>query len=197
MGPWTYFGSRSLHERPSWRHSSVMTARFSHQMMLRFVFAAALAIFTPSVAGANESPSNDVGAVFWHPDEAHCRFIRRGAVEPQAEKPESWRYIFVTELVSDDISSIERGYMRLGGLLRELEFLGRRETDSGEVRLYKTLGQPTTDVEVDMRAGQSRKSKLGQAVFFEYTGTVSVSIGHSQRLVPFTGSCGVEPGKLN
>lgn len=174
-----------------------MTALRSHLMLLKLVFFAALVIFAPSVARAVESPTSDVGAVFWHPDETHCRFIRSGALESQPEKPESWRYIFVTELVSDDISSTERGYMRLGGLLRELEFLDRRETESGEVRSYRTLGQPSSDVEIDMRAGESRKSKLGQTVFFEYTGTVSVSTGHSQRLVPFTGSCGVEPEKLN
>ncbi len=165
-------------------------------MLSSLVFNAASAVFAASVAAAVEPVSNDVGAVFWHPDETHCRFVRGGAAEPKPEKPDSWRYIFVTELVSDDISSVERGYMRLGGLLRELVFLGRRETGSGEVRLYKTLGQPPTDVEVDMRAGESRKSKLGQTVFFEYTGMVSVSIGHSRRLVPFTGSCGVEPEKL-
>ncbi|MEX0346654.1 MAG: hypothetical protein AB3N20_17140 [Rhizobiaceae bacterium] len=169
---------------------------YFHQMPLRLVFWAVLATLASSVAGAAEPVSNDVGTVFWHPDEAHCRFVRSGAVEPNPEKPESWRYIFVTELISDDISSTERGYMRLGGLLRELEFLDRRETASGEVRQYKTLGQPSWNIEVDMRAGESRKSKLGQTVFFEYTGTVSVSVGHSQRLVPFTGSCGVEPEKL-
>ncbi len=161
---------------------------------ITFLFGVLIVVFSNALAGDTEQ--NDVGSVFWHPDNTHCRFVRAGSAEPVVENPESWRYLFVTELVSDDISSNERGYMRLGGLLRELEFLRRRETKSGEVRNYKTLGLPFIDVEVDMLAGESRKSKLGQRVYFEYTGTVNVISGLSQRLIPFSGSCGVEPEKL-
>ncbi len=138
-----------------------------------------------------------ISDLIWHPDDTHCRFVRSETAEPNPAKPESWYYLFVTELVSDDITSTERGYMRLDGRLRELEFVSRHETDSGEVRRYKTFGRPPLTVKVDLRTGESKKSKLGQTVYFKYTGAVTVKNGFSQSLVPFEGSCGVEPDKLN
>lgn len=134
-----------------------------------------------------------IGDVFWHPAETHCRFVRNGEAEPDTGEPETWRYLFVTELVSDDIASTERGYMRLGGLLRELEFVSRTETEKGEVRRYRTFGEAPVSVEIDMQAGEGSKSKLGQTILVQYTGTLTLARDNSQRFVPFSGSCGVKP----
>ena len=138
-----------------------------------------------------------ISDLHWHPDDTHCRFVRSGVSEPDLAKPDRRRYLFVTQLASDDIASTERGYMHLNGLQRELQFVSRSENSSGEVRRYKTIGRPPLTVKVDMQQGESKKSKLGQTVFFKYTGSVTVKNGHSQSLVPFKGSCGVEPDKVN
>lgn len=158
--------------------------------------SAAAVVFSTIVTTGPAAAAPVVGEVFWDPDRAHCRFVRAGAGEPDRAKADTWRYLFVTELVRDDIAAAERGYMRLDGLMRELAFVDRREVADGEVRTYQTLGAEALSVELEMRAGESRKSKLGQTVFFEYRGTLTVSGSHAKRLVRFTGNCGIEPERL-
>lgn len=162
----------------------------THSFAKLAVVALSVQLAAPVMASASTPVP---GNVFWHPDEAHCRFIRTDAEVAEPDKPETWRYLFVTELISDDIASAERGYMRLDGLLRELEFLSREQTDTGEVRLYRSFGELPVSVEVDMRAGEGKKSKLGQTILVSYSGTVTLERENSLRFVPFTGSCGVEP----
>lgn len=157
-------------------------------------FALVLAITL--LAGTRTAPAMapSIGEVFWNPSQAYCAFRRDGSRAPVGDDPASWRFVFVTELVSDDLASVERGYMRLDGLLRELEFIGRRDGERGEQRTYRTLGDRPVEVQINMIAGESRKSELGQTVLVNYSGTVSVAFGHSRRQIPFTGRCGVEPG---
>ncbi len=133
--------------------------------------------------------------LFWHPEETYCRFVREDAPMPDPGKPETWRYVFVTDLVSDDLASTERGYIRLGGLLRELDFRWRRETEKGEVRRYRTFGTAPVTVDVDMHAGEGEKSKLGQTILVHYTGTIALTGRNLDVKIPFRGSCGNEPEK--
>lgn len=155
--------------------------------------AMAAAVFAVLGAGKLRAGAPEPGTVFWHPDEAHCRFNRTETPEPDRGDPATWRFLFVSELVSDDLASAERGYLRLDGLLRELEFTSRRETDMGERRTYRTFGEEPVTIDLDLVAGKGEKSRLGQTILVHYTGTMTVSRGGSQRLVPLHGSCGVEP----
>lgn len=158
------------------------------------VFAAIAGLAGSVITGIPQAQAAlQIDELFWHPTETHCRFVRNGETGPQSGKPETWRYLFVTEIVSDDIASAERGYIRLGGLLRELEFLSRTETKKGEVRRYRTFGEAPVSIEIDMRAGEGKKSKLGQTILVQYTGTLTLARDNSQRFVPFSGSCGVKP----
>lgn len=147
-----------------------------------------LAAQTPAFAVAP-----DLGEVFWQPDDAHCAFQRAGKSAPAKDDPSTWRFVFVTELVSDHIASVERGYARLDGLLRELQIVIRAKTDNGEWRVYRTFGNDPITIEIDMLAGESRKSKLGQTVWVNYTGTMSVSRGTARSQIAFEGACGADP----
>lgn len=158
-----------------------------------FLLAMVALAFAFLGTGDADAGAPETGKVFWHPDEAHCRFNRTEVPEPDPDKPETWRFLFVSELVSDDLASAERGYMRLDGLLRELEFVSRRETDRGERRVYRTFGEGPITVDLDLAAGEGEKSKLGQTILVHYTGTLTVSRDGSLRLVPLAGRCGVEP----
>lgn len=170
--------------------SMMQTRLYTVKAMAVFVTAA---FFWSPAAADSAAPTPAVTELFWLPEETHCRFVRPDMPEPDPAKPQTWRYLFVTQLISDDIASAERGYMRLGGLLRELEFVSRKQTNTGEKRDYRTLGLSPVTVEIDMQAGEGEKSKLGQTILVRYTGTIKLTRGNSQRYVPFEGSCGVKP----
>ncbi len=150
------------------------------------------ACVTPAMAEP-DSTAPSPGAVFWHPDQTHCRFVRTGDALPDPEKPETWRYLMVTELVSDDITSVERGYMRLDGLLRELDFVERKQSKAGETRTYRTFGLNPIIARIEMQAGDKEKSKIGQTVLVYYTGTITLIRGGSKLFVNFKGRCGGQP----
>jgi hypothetical protein len=170
-----------------------MNRRAFHAAVRRLAAAlSGLALLT-AAAGSAAALAPAVGEVFWQPADAHCAFRRAGSMAPSGGDPATWRYIFVTELVSDDLASVERGYMRLDGLLRELEFIGRRDAGERELRTYRTFGEDPVEIRITMQAGDSRKSELGQTVLVHFDGTVAVVRGTSERQLPFVGTCGVEP----
>lgn len=145
------------------------------------------------VALANLSPARAeaplIGNLAWEPGAAYCVFARAGETdsEPAAGA------LFVTELVSDDLTSVERGYMRIDGLLRELQLLDRKVADQVESRNYRTFGGDPVEIGLTLSQGASDKSQQGQVVFVRYTGMLTAARGTSLRQVAVTGSCGEAP----
>ena len=132
-----------------------------------------------------------IGEIVWHRADAHCAF----APADSAGAGESGPYIFVTELASDDQMAVERGYMRIDGLLRELALVERKEEEAAELRVYRTFGDMPVEVTIAMRPGETRKSAQGQVVLTRYAGTVTAAHGNSRRQVAFAGACGREAGE--
>ena len=91
-----------------------------------------------------------IGEMLWQKDEARCSFVRADAEAPEAAEGNVGRYVFVTELASDSRISIERGYMRIDGLLRELEFLDERSEAEGRIRRYRTFGDSPLSVALEL-----------------------------------------------
>jgi hypothetical protein len=154
------------------------------------LFAALLIpVLVPALAGPARADAPVIGEVSWRRADAHCAFARIGAEAP----PDS--YLFVTELVSDDSISIERGYMRIDGLLRELQLVERSLGEGREVRHYRTFGEAPAEVRLTMTPRESRQSSQGQTVYVKFEGTLVASRGLSQRQVGFSGDCGVPPSR--
>lgn len=149
---------------------------------------AALGAFAAVSPARAEAPV--VGDLAWEPGAAYCVFTRAGDAEAAAE---SAPVVFVTELVSDDLTSVERGYMRIDGLLRELQLLDRNVSNQAESRNYRTYGSDPVEIALTLSQGASEKSQQGQVVFVRYTGTLAASRGDSLHQVAVTGSCGQPP----
>ncbi|RLQ88958.1 hypothetical protein [Notoacmeibacter ruber] len=113
-----------------------------------------------------------------------------GSVENKA--PED--LLFVTERHYDGRAAIERAYMRIGGLMRELALRSVDEMESGEARHYETLGGTPLSVRLDMQRIMTDADKRLKAWHkpprLLYRGAITVSRGTADTQVGFVGSCG-------
>ena len=111
------------------------------------------------------------------------------AVEDQS--PEA--FVFVTERHYDGRAAVERGYMRLGGLMRELALKDVKEAEGGETRQYQTFGGAPVEVRIDMQRIMTDADKRLKAWHkpprLLYRGAITVSRGEATRQAGFVGSC--------
>lgn len=145
--------------------------------------ALALVFVGPATASATEN-GPVIGEIEWHRVDSYCNFFKSGHVF-DFDKPESWRFLFLTFFTSDNRIAVERGYANINGLLRELELAERTETENGERRIYRTFGDAPVTLTIDMRAGK------GGSEHTSYTGTIVASDIEGSTSVDFTGDCGV------
>lgn len=154
--------------------------------MTRFGFglaAAGAAITMASAAGA-ETEAPRVDDIVWYKTDAHCSF-RRAGHKLDSEDPESWRFVLLISRTGgrDGRATIETGYMKIDGILRQLRFEARNEAEGGETRRYSTYGDEPARIEVEMKPGGKEAEPAG------YEGTISV-IRHDARTdVSFEGDC--------
>src|SRR5690606_32415727 len=127
------------------------------------LIGAVAALLLPAAAHA-DAPV--IGTLRLVAPQAYCLFH-----PPGQEAADPTTALFATELVRDDLVAAGRGYMRIGGLLRELELSGRSETEQLERRAYRTYGEDPVEVTVQMIRRESRKSAAGQVVQVLYEGT--------------------------
>lgn len=117
--------------------------------------------------------------------------VENQAVAVEKLPPED--LLFVTERHYDGRAAVERGYMRLGGLMRELSLKSTEEKESGELRHYATLGGAPIDVRLDMQrivTDADRKLKAWHKPDrLLYRGAMTVGRGEATRQVGFIGSC--------
>ncbi len=172
-------------------------------------------------AAPDEAP--EIGEVRWVPSALYCGFVRAdlpndldlaslddadGAATIEAmpdasseteeaaatvneQSPED--FAFVTERFYDGRAAVERGYMRLGGLMRELKLKNVEEAEGGEVRHYETFGSAPISVRIDMQRIMTEADKRLKAWHkpprLLYRGAISVSRGGGTRQAGFVGSC--------
>ncbi|OXT02420.1 hypothetical protein B7H23_05850 [Notoacmeibacter marinus] len=118
--------------------------------------------------------------------------VEKEAVAVEKKAPED--LLFVTERHYDGRAAVERAYMRIGGLMRELALKSVEEKDDGELRHYATFGGAPIDVRLDMQriiTDADRKLKAWHKPDrLLYRGAMAVGRGDTMRQVGFVGSCG-------
>ncbi|MCP1200967.1 hypothetical protein [Notoacmeibacter sp. MSK16QG-6] len=125
-------------------------------------------------------------------DEPSAEDVENKAAAVEKQAPED--LLFVTERHYDGRAAMERGYMRLGGLMRELTLKSVQEQDGGELRHYATFGGAPIDIRLDMRRIMTDADKKLKAWHkpdrLLYHGVMTVGRGDAVRELGFTGSCG-------
>lgn len=130
-----------------------------------------------------------LGDIHWIGSEAHCRFLREGQAE-NPEDPESARYLLLIERFHDGQVTLERGYARIDGLVRELALLAREEAGDGEVRRYRTLGEAPVSLTVTMKLlGRTR-------AVTRYTGEITLERDGLSTSGKFDGTCAPDAANL-
>lgn len=166
----------------------------------------------------------EIGRVGWSPDALYCGFAEAevpetlqlaslgqggmlAAIEEMPEAPAEAEtraaavkeeaaadLVFVTERLFDGRAAIERGYMRLGGLLRELALRQKQTVENGEMRVYETFGGAPITVRLDMQRimtdADRRLKAWHKPERLLYRGALTVSRGEAIRQTGFVGSCG-------
>ncbi len=155
-----------------------------HRMLKPLLLATAVAVAGANLARTEDKKAPVVGEIQWHLADSYCNFFRAGHTFDY-NKPESWRFVFMTSLVSDSKVSVERGYARIDGLLRELELVSRDKTDTGEKRVYRTFGDQPVTLTIAMKEGDSGTEHTN------YKGTISAKGPGGISVLAFTGDCGV------
>lgn len=150
----------------------------------RLAGAIALAVLLGGGARASAEAHPVIGEIVWYQTGAYCTF-QRAEQAFTYDDPETWRFLFITELVQEGGITVERGYMRLDGVLREMEFLGRDSTDYGEIRRYRTFGPLPVTVTIDMTSGESGPEDT------PYFGKIVAERAGLETEVAFKGDCGV------
>ncbi|MBZ0163554.1 MAG: hypothetical protein K8H74_12670 [Notoacmeibacter sp.] len=130
-----------------------------------------------------------LGDIHWIGSEAHCRFLREGQAE-NPEDPESWRYLLLIERFHDGQVTLERGYARIDGLVRELALLTREASGDGEIRRYETLGEAPVSLTVTMKLlGRTR-------AVTRYSGEITLERDGLSTSGKFDGTCAPDAANL-
>lgn len=145
------------------------------------IFGLSFPIATPAFSNGPTAPQ--IGEIQWYQADSYCSFFRKGH-NFSHDKPESWRFVFMTNLVSDTRVSVERGYARIDNVLRELELLSRESSDEGEKRIYRTFGDNPVTLTIRMKAGEKGSEHTN------YSGTIAAKGKGGISVVAFAGDCG-------
>ncbi len=130
-----------------------------------------------------------LGDIHWIGNQAHCRFLREGQAE-NPEDPESWRYLLLIERFNDSQVTLERGYARIDGLVRELALQTRETGSGGEIRRYATLGEAPVSLTVKMTLlGRTR-------TVTRYSGEITLERDGLSTSGKFDGTCAPDAANL-
>ena len=143
--------------------------------------AIALLIGSAQVAQARQPIITDV---LWPNISSYCTFLRAGQ-EFDFNNPDSWRFVFFDNIDTITGSNARYAYIGLHHQLRQLEELDTISSGEGELRTYRTWGEPSYEVTVSMIKGEGGYESTS------FTGTISVSGPGGEEEIEFHGDCGV------
>lgn len=122
--------------------------------------------------------------IAWPGIDSYCTFMREGH-DFDYNDPESWRFVFFSQLDTSGEQAVETAFMSIGHNLRQLELVDSSQSGNEETRLYRSLGAGSHDIVVTMRGGEEGYESTG------YTGSIEVSGPLGEETVAFHGDCGV------
>lgn len=140
------------------------------------------ALMTAAVSQAQEGPQ--IGDIQWPYISSYCTFMRDGHVFDY-NNPDSWVFVFFSELPGEGLDRMNRSFMRIDGQLRELALDSIEAEGAAERRIFHTLGQAPYTVAVVTRPGDAGYEHT------DYAGTITVSRGAGSSSVAIKGDCGV------
>lgn len=143
--------------------------------------AAAIFISSAQLAQAQQPIITDI---LWPNISSYCTFQRTGQ-NFDYNNPDSWRFVFFDNTDTITGSNARYAYIGLHHQVRQLEEIDTMTSGEGELRSYRTWGEPSYEVKVSMIKGESGGESTA------YTGTISVSGPGGQEEVEFHGDCGV------
>lgn len=150
--------------------------------MKKFV-AAAAAIFMGSVHLA-QAQQPIITDIHWPFINSYCTFQRAGQ-DFDYNNPDSWRFVFFDNIDTITGSNARYAYVGLHHQVRQLEEIDTVSSGEGELRTYRTWGEPSYEVKVSMIKGEDSYEST------PFTGTISVSGPGGSEEVEFHGDCGV------
>ena len=122
--------------------------------------------------------------IVWPGIDSYCTFMRE-VHSFDYNDPESWRFVFFTQLDTSVEPAVEIAFMSIGHSLRQLELVDSSQSGNDETRRYRSLGAGSHDIVVTMQGGEEGYEATG------YTGSIEVSGPLGGETVAFHGDCGV------
>lgn len=124
-------------------------------------------------------------SIFWYPAPSRCTFFTPEAKAAfRFDDPQTWRFAFLVMRETRPENPVERGYVMVDGVLRELEKV-RSGADAAQanVTVWRSTGEPRVNVHVAVRETGR------QAEATELQGTMTVIRGEGSREIAVEGNC--------
>ncbi len=124
-------------------------------------------------------------SIFWYPAPSRCTFFTPEAKAAfRFDDPQTWRFAFLVMRETKPENPVERGYVMVDGVLRELEKV-RSGADAAQanVTVWRSTGEPRVNVHVAVRETGR------QAEATELQGTMTVIRGEGRREIAVEGNC--------
>ncbi|MBO6717182.1 MAG: hypothetical protein JJ913_04405 [Rhizobiaceae bacterium] len=145
---------------------------------------AALALSAGIAPAAVQAQQPIITDIHWPYVSSYCTFMRAGQNFDYNDL-ESWRFVYFDNTDTITGSNARYAYIGLHHQLRQLEEMDTMSSGEGELRKYRTWGEPSYEVTVSMLKGDGGYESTS------YTGTISVSGPGGQEEIEFHGECGV------
>ncbi|MBB3934071.1 hypothetical protein [Aureimonas phyllosphaerae] len=123
--------------------------------------------------------------IFWYPAPSRCTyFTPEGRAAFRFDDPQTWRFAFLVMRETKAETPVERGYVMVDGVLRELEKV-RSGADAAQanVTVWRSAGEPRVNVNMTVReTGRSAET-------VDLAGTRTLIRGDGRREIAVEGNC--------
>ena len=142
-------------------------------------------IIVAGTASTGQAQQPVITDIHWPYISSYCTFMR-ASQQFNYNDPESWRFVFFDNTDTITGSNARYAYIGLHHQLRQLEEVDVISSGEGELRSYRTWGEPAYMIDVVMT-----KSDGGSPESTNFTGTITVSGTGGDEEIEFHGDCGV------
>jgi hypothetical protein len=123
--------------------------------------------------------------IFWYPAPSRCTYFTPEARSAfRFDDPQTWRFAFLVMRETRAENPVERGYVMVDGVLRELEKV-RSGADGAEavVTVWRSAGEPRVNVHMTVRETGRAAETVNLA------GTMTLIRGDGRREIAVEGNC--------
>ncbi len=142
----------------------------------------AVAVPPPS---AVSGPPAGQDSIFWYPAPSRCTYFTPEAKAAfRFDDPQTWRFAFLVMRETKAENPVERGYVMVDGVLREMEKV-RSGADAAQanVTVWRSTGEPRVNVNMTVR----QTGRNGETV--EEDGTMTLIRGEGRKELAVQGNC--------